>query len=49
MTHTAIWCTGALFTLGFMRRDPDGFLELLFWAAAWPLFLGREIRERLDK
>ena len=48
MSAVLFW-SGALFTVGFMRKDPDSFLEFVMWVAMWPLFLGREIKERLDK
>lgn len=44
-----LYLVGAVFTAGFMREDPDSFLEVVVWMAMWPLFLGREIRGRLDK
>lgn len=49
MIYAALYTIGAVFTVGFMREDPDSFLEFVVWMAMWPLFLGREIKERLDK
>jgi hypothetical protein len=44
-----VWLAGGWFTMGFMEKDPDSFLEFVFIMLLWPLFLGRELKERLDK
>lgn len=49
MIYAALYAIWAAFTAGFMREDPGSFLEFVMRMAMWPLFLGREIKERLDK
>ena len=44
-----IWMIGAIFTLGLISKDEDGFWASILIIFLWPFMLGMFIRELVDE